>query len=90
MEQLIQELKESLIEALNLEDITPEEIENDAPLFGDSGLGLELYWRIGNHINTRTELRNPACQSGWRETNILLDPDFAEYSRQTGNNEASS
>lgn len=41
MEQLIQELKESLIEALNLEDITPEEIENDAPLFGDSGLCLD-------------------------------------------------
>ena len=34
MEQLIQELKASLIEALNLEDITPEEIENNAPLFG--------------------------------------------------------
>ena len=41
MEQLIQELKASLIEALNLEDITPEEIENNAPLFGESGLGLD-------------------------------------------------
>ena len=33
MEQLIQELKASLIEALNL--------ENNAPLFGESGLGLD-------------------------------------------------
>lgn len=41
MEQLMQELKEALIESLNLEDITPEEIENDAPLFGDEGLGLD-------------------------------------------------
>ncbi|RHR80778.1 phosphopantetheine-binding protein [Odoribacter sp. AF15-53] len=41
MEQLIQELKASLIEALNLEDITPEEIENNAPLFGEAGLGLD-------------------------------------------------
>lgn len=41
MEQLMQELKEALIEALNLEDITPEEIENEAPLFGDEGLGLD-------------------------------------------------
>lgn len=41
MEQLMQELKEALIEALNLEDITPEEIDNDAPLFGDEGLGLD-------------------------------------------------
>lgn len=41
MEQLMQELKEALIEALNLEDITPVEIENEAPLFGDEGLGLD-------------------------------------------------
>lgn len=41
MEQLMQELKEALIESLNLEEITPEEIENDAPLFGDEGLGLD-------------------------------------------------
>ncbi|MGL5938337.1 MAG: phosphopantetheine-binding protein [Phocaeicola sp.] len=40
MEQLKQEFKEKLIEALNLEDITPEEIDDAAPLFGD-GLGLD-------------------------------------------------
>ncbi len=40
MEQLILELKQHLIEELNLEDITPEEIEDDAPLFGE-GLGLD-------------------------------------------------
>jgi acyl carrier protein len=40
MEDLVLELKEEIIEALNLEDITPEEIDNDAPLFG-SGLGLD-------------------------------------------------
>lgn len=37
----MQELKEALIEALNLEDMTPEEITNEAPLFGDDGLGLD-------------------------------------------------
>lgn len=41
MEQLKQKLKEALIETLNLEDMTPEEIENTAPLFGDEGLGLD-------------------------------------------------
>lgn len=41
MEQLMQELKEALIESLNLEDITPEEIDPEAPLFGDAGLGLD-------------------------------------------------
>ncbi len=37
----MQELKEALIESLNLEDITPDEIDNEAPLFGDGGLGLD-------------------------------------------------
>lgn len=37
----MQELKEALIESLNLEDITPDEINNEAPLFGDEGLGLD-------------------------------------------------
>jgi acyl carrier protein len=40
MEQLIQTLKEQLIEALNLEETSPEDIGDDAPLFGD-GLGLD-------------------------------------------------
>ena len=40
MEQLIYELKKYIIEELNLEDLTPEDIDADAPLFG-SGLGLD-------------------------------------------------
>ena len=40
MEQIIQELKEHLITELNLEDLTPEDIDAEAPLFGD-GLGLD-------------------------------------------------
>jgi acyl carrier protein len=40
MEELIIELKKNIIEALNLEEMTPEEIEDDAPLFGE-GLGLD-------------------------------------------------
>jgi acyl carrier protein len=41
MEELILELKKCLIEALNLEEMTPEDIDADAPLFGDDGLGLD-------------------------------------------------
>jgi acyl carrier protein len=33
------ELKAKIIESLNLQDITPDQIDNDAPLFGS---GLEL------------------------------------------------
>ena len=40
MEELILKLKQEIIEVLNLEDIKPEEIDNDAPLFGE-GLGLD-------------------------------------------------
>ena len=41
MEELIDKLKVELIEALNLEEITPEDIDSEAPLFGDDGLGLD-------------------------------------------------
>lgn len=40
MEQLKQELKAALIQSLNLEDITIDDIVDSAPLFGD-GLGLD-------------------------------------------------
>mgnify|MGYP002623631771 CR=1 FL=1 len=41
MEELILQLKQQIIEVLNLEEMTPDEIETDAPLFGDDGLGLD-------------------------------------------------
>ena len=40
MEELINNLKLQIIDALNLDGMTPEEIDNDAPLFGE-GLGLD-------------------------------------------------
>lgn len=40
MEELVEILKKQIIEALNLEDMTPEDIDSEAPLFGD-GLGLD-------------------------------------------------
>jgi acyl carrier protein len=41
MEDLQQELKAFIIETMNLEDITPTDIGNDALLFGEDGLGLD-------------------------------------------------
>lgn len=35
------ELKSKIIDGLNLEDITVDEIEDDMALFGDDGLGLD-------------------------------------------------
>ncbi len=40
MEELIYDLKNQIIQSLNLEEITPEDIDNNAPLFGE-GLGLD-------------------------------------------------
>lgn len=40
MEELEKQLKQQIIEVLNLEDMRPEDIKGDAPLFGD-GLGLD-------------------------------------------------
>ena len=40
MQDLKYELKKQIIQKLNLQDIKPEDIIDDAPLFGD-GLGLD-------------------------------------------------
>ena len=41
MEELIKELKMKVIDVLNLEGMTPEDIDDNAPIFGDQGLGLD-------------------------------------------------
>jgi acyl carrier protein len=40
MQELERELKQLLIEVLNLEDLSVDEIDSEAPLFGE-GLGLD-------------------------------------------------
>ena len=40
MKELIKELKEEIIKALNLEEMTPDDIDENEALFGD-GLGLD-------------------------------------------------
>lgn len=40
MEQLIEELKNKIITALNLEEMSADEIDSEAPLFNE-GLGLD-------------------------------------------------
>ncbi len=41
MEQLIDALKSQIITTLNLEDMSIDDIDTDAPLFGEDGLGLD-------------------------------------------------
>ena len=40
MEALVDQLKEEIIDVLNLEDMSPADIDENAPLFGE-GLGLD-------------------------------------------------
>lgn len=40
MDELVFALKQQIIEALNLEEMLPEDIDENAPLFGE-GLGLD-------------------------------------------------
>ena len=41
MEEIILQLKEQIIDALNLEDMTPKDIDSQLPLFGEGGIGLD-------------------------------------------------
>ena len=39
--ELQEELKTKILKALNQEEIKPEEVDADAPLFGEDGIGLD-------------------------------------------------
>ncbi|MCA8973122.1 MAG: acyl carrier protein [Planctomycetes bacterium] len=59
-EQLEDKIKHIIVDTLALEDVTPESIETDAPLFGE-GLGLdsidalELALAFHQHFGVRTQ-----------------------------------
>ncbi len=38
---LVDELKQLVVTALRIEDFDPQEIQDEEPLFGDEGLGLD-------------------------------------------------
>jgi acyl carrier protein len=64
MEELIEEIKTQIINALNLEEMTPADIDDNAPLFGDEGLGLDsidvLELIVLMEKNYGIKLSNPA------------------------------
>lgn len=63
MDALVNELKTKIIEALKLVDLEPEDIDADAPLFGE-GLGLDsidaLELMLLLEKNYGIKLKNPA------------------------------
>jgi acyl carrier protein len=77
MEELILKLKQEIIEVLNLEDIKPEEIDNDAPLFGE-GLGLDsidaLELIVLMEKNYGIKLQDPAKgKEIFKSINVMAD-----------------
>ena len=77
MEELTLKLKEEIIEVLNLEDVKPEDIDNDAPLFGD-GLGLDsvdaLELIVLLEKNYGIKLDNPDQYKGiFKSVNIMAN-----------------
>lgn len=81
VDEIKEQLKTILIEDLNLEDITAEEIGDDEPLFGD-GLGLDsldavemaviVQKHFGVEIKDMEEGR-PALQSVQALANFIVD-----------------
>ena len=74
MEELV--LKE-IIEVLNLEEVKPEDIDNDAPLFGD-GLGLDsidaLELIVLIEKNYGIKLKDPAKgKEIFKSINVMAD-----------------
>ncbi|MDY0190919.1 MAG: phosphopantetheine-binding protein [Desulfuromonas sp.] len=81
VEEIKEQLKVILIDDLNLDDITPEEIGDNDPLFGD-GLGLDsldavemaviVQKHFGVEIKDMEEGR-PALQSVQALANFIVD-----------------
>jgi acyl carrier protein len=68
MDKLEQELKQLLVEALNLEDISAEQIDSEAPLFGE-GLGLDSIdaLELGVAIRRRYKVKMDAEPAAMRK-----------------------
>ncbi|RPI63760.1 MAG: acyl carrier protein [Lysobacterales bacterium] len=68
MQELERELKQLLIEVLNLEDLSVDQIDSEAPLFGD-GLGLDSIdaLELGVAIRKKYDVRMDADSETTRE-----------------------
>jgi acyl carrier protein len=69
MDALKLEIKRLIIEALDLEDTNPDDIDDDAPLFGDEGLGLDSIdaLELGIVLRKKYQLQLAANDAGNRE-----------------------
>ena len=79
MDSLHEELKAFIIETMNLEDISSDEISDDAPLFGDAGLGLdsidalELVLALKKKYQVVLEANDPATRESLASISALAE-----------------
>ena len=69
MDMLKLEIKRLIIEALDLEDTKPEDIEDDISLFGDGGFGLDSIdaLELGIALRKKYQLQLEANDAGNRQ-----------------------
>ena len=69
MANLELDIKRLLIDALELEDMQPEDIGSEMPLFGDEGLGLDSIdaLEIGVALRKKYQVKLEANDAGNRE-----------------------
>lgn len=78
MDKLKQEIKELIISSLELEDITPEDIQDDEAIFG-SGLGLdsidalELGIAIKKKFNVKLSAESEDSKKHFASVNALAN-----------------
>ncbi len=78
MSDLHLDLKNLIIDALGLEDISAADIDNDAPLFGD-GLGLdsvdalELGLAVQKHFSIKIDADSKDVRQHFASINALAD-----------------
>lgn len=69
MNQLIPELKQLIIDSLDLEDVKPDDIDAAAPLFGNGGLGLDSIdaLELGVAVQKRYQVKLDANSADTRQ-----------------------
>lgn len=78
MDELKQEIKELIISSLELEDVKPENIKDDAPIFG-TGLGLdsidalELGVAIKKKFGVKLSEKNEDSKKHFASVNALAE-----------------
>lgn len=93
MDKLQEDIKRLIIEALDLEDTTPEDIDPDAPLFGD-GLGLdsidalELGVALRKRYHVKLESDDPKIKEYFRSVSSLAWLVEERGSKRTAEEEA--